>query len=114
MPQSCTVLIANAELLPTLKDKTTGDSEMLAFTDADALRALEAITSRKPALVVLEKMFAATPRGAALINRIKADPALKQCEILLVSPDMDFSRFARSIGVGGTGGSEVARSTPAG
>ncbi len=78
-----------------LKEKTTGDSEMLAFTDADALRALEAITSRKPALVALEKMFAATPRGAALINRIKADPALKQCEVLLVSPDMDFSRFAR-------------------
>jgi len=94
--QPCTVLIANADLLPTLKEKTSnGDGELLAFTDADALRALEAITSRKPALVALEKMFASTPRGAALINRIKADPSLKQSEILVVSPDMDFSRFAK-------------------
>jgi hypothetical protein len=96
VPQPCTVLIANAEVLPTLKEKTSnGESELLAFTDTDALRALEAITTRKPALVALEKMFAATPRGAALINRIKADPSLKQAEILVVSPDMDFSRFAR-------------------
>lgn len=96
MSQGCTVLIANADLLPALKEKTSnGDGELLAFTDADALRALEAITTRKPTLVALEKMFASTPRGAALINRIKADPSLKQSEILVVSPDMDFSRFAK-------------------
>ena len=29
-----------------------------------------------PALIVLERLFAATPRGAALINRIKSDPQL--------------------------------------
>ena len=95
MSQPCTVLIATADLLPTLKAKTSsGDIELLAFTDADALRALEAITTRKPGLIALEKMFASTPRGAALINRIKADPALKHAEILVISPDMDFSRFS--------------------
>jgi hypothetical protein len=89
------VLIATADLLPTLKAKTSnGSSELLAFSDADALRALEAITTRKPALIALERMFASTPRGAALINRIKADPSLRQSEILVVSPDMDFSRFS--------------------
>ena len=99
VPQPCTVLIANADLLPTLKAKIgTGEGELLAFTDADALRALEAITTRKPTLVTLEKMFSTTPRGAALINRIKADPSLKGCEILVVSPDADFSRFARRSG----------------
>jgi hypothetical protein len=65
---------------------------VLAFTDADALRALESITKRKPALVALERVFAATPRGAALINRIKADPTLSQVEVRVVSHDAEFAR----------------------
>ena len=92
--KACTVLIASADVLPTLKERTTSsDAELIAFTDAEALRALEAITNRKPALVALDRVFAGTPRGAALINRIKADPNLKQSEILVISPDSDFSRF---------------------
>jgi hypothetical protein len=35
--------------------------------------------------VALERVFAATPRGAALINRISADPTLRQLEIRFVS-----------------------------
>lgn len=74
-------------MLPHLKDRTGGDpGDLLQFTDVDALRALEAITERRPAVVAIEKEFAATPRGSALINRIKADPTLTQCEIRIVSP----------------------------
>ncbi len=114
MSQPCTVLIATADLLPTLKAKTSsGDSELLAFSDADALRALEAITTRKPAVIVLEKMFAATPRGAALINRIKADPALKHSEVLVVSPDMDFSRFSPRAAAAAPGGPSSSGKTAA-
>ena len=66
-----------ADLLPALKERVVDDGgELLAFTDTDALRALEVISRRRPRLVALERTFAATPRGAALINRIKADPAL--------------------------------------
>ena len=105
MLKACTVLIASADVLPTLKEKTTGgDSELLAFSDAEALRALEAITNRKPALVALDRVFAGTPRGAALINRIKADPNLKQSEILVISPDSDFSRFRSHPPAGGAEG----------
>jgi len=104
--KACTVLIASADVLPTLKERTTSsDSELLAFTDAEALRALEAITNRKPTLVALDRVFAGTPRGAALINRIKADPNLKQSEILVISPDSDFSRFrSHPPAPGGQGG----------
>jgi hypothetical protein len=92
----CTVLIASAETLPALKERASrGEGELIAFTDADALKALEAITARKPALVALERVFAGTPRGTALINRIKADPSLKQAEIRVVSPDAEFPRVAR-------------------
>jgi hypothetical protein len=80
-----TVLIAAPEHLPALKEH--GFADALAFSDADALKALEAITREKPRVIALEKMFAATSRGAALIKRIKADPALIGCEIKIVAND---------------------------
>jgi hypothetical protein len=86
------VLIASAERLPTFTSQRGDSGELLAFTDADALRALDAITSRRPALVVLDRTFASTPRGAALINRIKGDPSLKQTEIRVVSPEGESPR----------------------
>jgi hypothetical protein len=80
-----TVLIAAPEHLQALKEH--GFADALAFSDADALKALEAITREKPPSVILERLFAATSRGAALIKRIKADPALTGCEIKIVSHD---------------------------
>jgi len=81
--------------MAALKERTAVDGgELLAFTDADALRALDVITKRRPTTVALERAFAATPRGAALINRIKADPALAQSEIRVVSHDTDYARIA--------------------
>ena len=61
------------------------NSELLTFADTETLRALEAIARRHPAVVALERAFADTPRGAALINRIKADPSLRECEVRVVS-----------------------------
>jgi hypothetical protein len=82
------VLIAASELLPALKARLAPEvRDLLAFTDVEALRALEVITTRRPALVLLERKFAGTPRGAALINRIKADPSLVDSEIRVVPVD---------------------------
>src|SRR4029453_6177612 len=79
---SCAVLIAPTNLLPQFTQRAAlPDADVLGFADTDVLRALEAITARKPRLVALERLFAATPRGAALINRIKADPSLMQTEL---------------------------------
>jgi hypothetical protein len=92
-----------------------GEDEIIVFTDADALRALEVITSRRPRLVVLERVFAATPRGAALVNRIKADPSLIETEVLIVSADADLRRSASRGSGGGSGGTATAvASAPAG
>ena len=90
----CTVLIAAPDLLQVLKTHSLGTGELLPFSDTDALRALETISRRRPRLVALERGFAATSRGAALINRIKADPALSQSEIRLVSRDSEAPRTA--------------------
>jgi hypothetical protein len=89
----CTVLIASPDLLPGLAESASnGDGELLTFSDADALRALEAITNRRPSVIALERVFATTPRGTALINRIKADPTLKHSEIRVVSSATDNAR----------------------
>jgi hypothetical protein len=89
----CTVLIAAPELLPALKKRASAyEGELLAFPDTEALRALDVISRRRPRLVALERAFAGTPRGGALINRIKADPALTGSEIRIVSHDSDESR----------------------
>ena len=89
----CTVIIAAAERLPQVRHRAGAqDGEALDFTDADALNALAAIIRRRPQLVVLERGFAATPRGAALINRVRADPKLAHAEIKVVAHDSDSSR----------------------
>lgn len=93
MSDTCTIVIGARELLPALTERaSTVNGEVLAFSDVEALRAIEAITQRKPQVVALERLFAVTPRGAALINRIKADPALRLSEIRVLEHNSDYLR----------------------
>lgn len=80
----CIVLIGAPDVLPALKQSIDDDAEVLTFADVDALRALEVISRRHPQAVIVDKVFAATPRGAALINRIKADPTLTKSQVRVV------------------------------
>lgn len=104
-----TILIAAPEHLQVLKERDDfSDAQM--FSDTEALRALEVITRKRPEVIALERMFAATTRGTALINRIKADPKLSACEIRIVAHDTEYS----SVPTGGaapgdtSGGAAVA------
>lgn len=95
MSSSCTVLIAAPEILNVLKERPDiGGADLLAFTDVDILRALKVITERRPEIVAVERMFAGTPRGAALIKRIRNDPSLRDSEIRVVSHDADSARLS--------------------
>ena len=85
-PVSATVLIAPYAHLSGLKaQEELGDA--ITFSDHDALRALELITDQRPNLVAIDYLFAVTSRGTALIDRIKADPALTACEVRIVAFD---------------------------
>ena len=95
MSAPCTIVIGSADLLPALRERIAVKGEILTFSDQEPLRALEAILTHKPQIVALERLFAATPRGAALINRIKADPSLGVAEIRIVSHDSDYVRISR-------------------
>ena len=107
-----TVLIAAPEHLQALKEREDFSGAQ-TFSDAEALRALEVITRKRPDVVALERMFAATTRGAALINRIKADPKLSQCEIRIVAHDSGYSRVPAGAPAAEGDGGTVAVAAPA-
>ena len=86
-----TILIAAPEHLQALREREEF-SDAQTFSDSEALRALEVITRKRPEVVALERLFATTARGAALINRIKADPKLASCEIRIVAHDSEYTR----------------------
>jgi hypothetical protein len=86
------VVIAASNLMPSLRERLAEDGELLVFPDTEPIQALQAILEHKPHLIVLERLFAATPRGAALINRIKNDPQLGHSELRVMSHSGDYSR----------------------
>jgi hypothetical protein len=107
-----TVLIAPSEQLQALMEREDF-SDAQGFPAQEALRALEVITRKRPDVVALERAFAATTRGAALINRIKADPKLSTCEIRIVAHDSEQSRVPASAPAPVADGAAVAVAAPA-
>src|SRR6476646_6935283 len=91
MPAAAVVIAAH-NLMPALRDRVKADGEILAFPDTEPIQALQTIMEERPSLIVLERLFAATPRGAALINRIKTDPQLGNAEVRVMSHTGDYSR----------------------
>src|SRR5436309_11639818 len=86
------LIIAAQNLMPALRERIETEGEVLAFADTEPIQALQAILEQRPSLIVLERLFAATPRGAALINRIKTDPHLANAEVRVMSHTGDYSR----------------------
>jgi hypothetical protein len=91
MPAAALVIAAD-NLMPALRDRVRVDGDIATFSDTEPIQALQAIMDQRPILVVLERLFAATPRGAALINRIKSDPQLAATEVRVMSHTGDYSR----------------------
>ncbi|HEY8534894.1 MAG TPA: PilZ domain-containing protein [Vicinamibacterales bacterium] len=94
----CTVVIAPEGLLDPLvarlKSLPGEPGEIIACSDADIPRAIAIILERVPQRVALERLFAATSRGAALLERLKSDPALADVEFRIVSHDSDYWRVS--------------------
>src|SRR5436189_6304877 len=86
------LVIAAENLMPALRERVKVDGEIATFSDTEPIQALQAIMDQRPGLVVLERLFAATPRGAALVNRIKSDPQLAHTEVRVMSHTGDYTR----------------------
>ena len=89
---SAALVIAAENLMAGLRERLKVEGEIITFSDTEPIQALQAIMDQRPSLVVLERLFAATPRGAALINRIKSDPQLANAEVRVMSHTGDYSR----------------------
>jgi hypothetical protein len=91
---SSIVVIGPSEALPALRERLDSGVELHTFTDDEALEALDHIIKTKPRIVALETDFSSTSRGMALINRIKDDPTLTDCEVRVVAHDTSANRVA--------------------
>jgi len=109
MSDARTILIAAPELIPALRDRLGGGEHLLTFADSEPVRALQAIVAERPHVVALERLFAASPRGAALIARIKGDHALDASEIRILSHDSDYVRVSPRRGAGSPRAAEIKR-----
>ncbi len=92
---SAAVVIAASNLMPGLCGRLAQEGEageLLTFADTEPIQALQAILERRPRLIVLERLFAATPRGAALINRIRTDPQISSADVRVMSHTGDYVR----------------------
>lgn len=112
------ICIAATNLMPSLRDRVSHEGDVLPFADTEPIQALQAILDQRPRLIVLERLFAATPRGAALINRIKTDPQLGHAEVRVMSHTGDYMRqvvrpapAAAGSGPGG-GAATMTQTTP--
>ena len=74
------IVIVPAAVADVARDQME-NKDTVVFADAEVLRALEAISTRRPGKVLLERRFAKTSRGNALVNRLRADPSLAQIQI---------------------------------
>lgn len=82
---SLVVFVAPEEIVTTWSAGAGAIGDAIAFTDGDAQRALETIVLRRPRVVVLDQLFAASTHGAAFVYRLQTDPSLREMEIRVLS-----------------------------
>jgi hypothetical protein len=82
-----TVLVGSEELVAAWCSQAGRAGDVLAFTDADANAAYEAILKRRPRVVILDQMVASSSRGAALVDCVRGESSLAGVEIRMLSPE---------------------------
>ena len=87
------VVIASDTAVTTLKGLPGVGRQIMVFADTDVLRAVEAIEEHKPNLIVLQREFLDTPRGAALIWRVKTNPDLSHAQIRVLSEVAEYEHL---------------------
>jgi len=76
-----TVFVASEEVLAAWSERTSASSEVVALDESDPQHIIDVIARRRPAVVVIERRFLTTSRGAALVHRLRHDDALPRVEI---------------------------------
>jgi hypothetical protein len=88
-----TVIVARPEIACALQLKWAAENGVRIFRDSDAIRVMQIVATSCPDTIALDPLFAATPRGATLIARIRSDSRLDATEIRLLAVE-DAAKFA--------------------
>jgi hypothetical protein len=78
------VVIGPSDALDGLRDQLESGTEVQSFSDGEALEALDHVIRHRPRIVALDRGFSGTSRGIALVNRIKHDPSLVDCDVRVI------------------------------
>lgn len=81
------IMIARSEQAAGLRKRFARDSTVALFSDAEALKALDAVLSQAPRILALDRAFAATARGAKLVRQVKAEKHASATEIRVLAED---------------------------
>lgn len=83
------VVISTPEHMRAVRKRLREDPAVVVFADTDSLKALEAIQTKRPRIVVLNTTFATTARGAALVAQLKTDSRLSETDVRVLIEDED-------------------------
>ena len=88
------VLVAPPERLSELTALLRREGTVDAYSDADAMAALDATFRTLPRMVVLERAFAESLRGRAFVRRVTDDPFGRECLVRVVDVVRDAVQHA--------------------
>lgn len=75
------VFVASADVLAAWSEHLSVSSDVMVLDESDPKHAVDVIARRRPAVVVLEQRFLASPEGAAFVHRLRNDEGLPSVEI---------------------------------
>lgn len=81
------VVITRSEQEVALRKRLGVESSVALFSEHEALKAVETIVGHPPKILALDRAFAFTARGAALVARLKADPRLGGVDLRVLAED---------------------------
>ena len=84
---SSVIVIARSDQAVGLRKRLGNESGVMLFSDAESLKALEAILAGPPRILALDRSFVATARAAALVARVKAEPNLRGTDVRVLAED---------------------------
>ena len=93
--QTLTILIVAADEVQAVKNEPGIETNIRVFADTDAIKALQCISRDRPGVVVLDRTFVDSLRGAALVNAIKTDATLTDTQIRVISKASDYFYLIR-------------------
>lgn len=81
------ILIADAGRLPAIRDGVSLPGRLMPFSSGSLASAMESIKAYQPKVVAIDAEFAATPSGAAFVERIETLPAVGAGIRLIIEQD---------------------------